>query len=297
MRVIVTFTLVMLTVQPLLAHEGGAIPADVWTHWNLNPLLLIVVMLPLTLYVRGAVTYPVQQWRNAAFTAGIATLFVALISPLDAISGSLFSAHMVQHLLLVLVAAPLFTLCRPLPSLLRGLPAQGRKAFGNVAYDSLVRVLWWRLTRPLNALLLHIAALLVWHLPGLYGLALDQPVIHVLEHASFFLTAALFWWTIRSADDYGVRVLCVFAVMMVSGLLGALMTFANTAWYQDHEPYVAFWGLTLLEDQQLAGLFMWIPTGFIYIVTAALLLGLWLGAVERRVTEREHRLAKEMSDE
>src|SRR5690606_35905660 len=124
-----------------------------------------------------------------------------------------------------------------------------------------VRTGWQWLTRPTIAVILHIFALWIWHVPGLYSAALEYPVIHVLEHASFFLTAALFWWMIARSDGYGARVLCAFIVMMASGLLGALMTFAHESWYVDHAAFVDAWGLTLLEDQQLAGLLMWIPAG------------------------------------
>ncbi len=296
MRFLLILILVFLTPRPLLAHDGGAIPADVWSHWNADPLVLIGLLLPLTLYMRGTATYRVNRWRSAGFIAGTVMLFITLVSPLEAVSGALFSGHMLQHLLLILVAVPLLTFSRPLPALLRGSPHRWRKAFGSIVRVTVVRGLWAWLTYPLGAMVLHVLVLWLWHLPGLYSLALENPAIHGLEHASFLITAALFWWSLRSTEDYGERVLSVFGVMMASGLLGALMTFANIPWYHNHEAYVGFWGLSLLEDQQLAGLLMWIPAGVVYIVTAAVVLGMWNNGVERSVAEREHRLAKEMGD-
>jgi cytochrome c oxidase assembly factor CtaG len=287
-----------------MAHEGGAIPADLWTHWNVDWLLLLGLVTPAYLYMRGARTYPVERWRTVSFATAMAALFIALISPLDAVSESLFSAHMVQHLLLILAAAPLLVVSHPLAPILRGVPRAWRRTFGSAAHHRTVQRLWASVAGGAIVVILHIVALSVWHLPSLYSAALHHPSLHILEHASFFLTAALYWWMICHSDRLGGRVLSIFVVMMASGLLGALMTFSGTAWYGDHAPYVEAWGLTLLEDQQLAGLFMWIPAGILYAASAALFLGAWLHAVEQRIEQRaeqrimkrERQMVKEMSD-
>lgn len=286
----------LLVPQPLLAHSGGAIPADLWSHWNLNWSILAGLLVSLIFYLRGARSYPLEPWRRASFVTALAAIFVALISPLDALSASLFSAHMVQHLLLILIAAPLLVWSRPLAPILRGAPRPWRKTFGYVLQRPLAQRLWAPLTGAAAVLFLHVAALWLWHLPTLYSAALRQPAIHLLEHASFFMTAALYWWMIVNNDKFGGRVLSIFVVMMASGLLGALMTFASTAWYPDHALYVEAWGLTPLEDQQLAGLLMWVPAGILYTAIGALLLGAWLHAIEQRMVRRERRLTKEMSD-
>lgn len=294
MRWLIGFTFSLLATYRAWAHEGGAIPADAWTHWNTDPLLLVGLLLPAYVYQLGMRTYPINRWRSAAFFTGLVLLFIALISPLEAVSRSLFSAHMVQHLLLIMGAAPLLVLSRPTPILLRGLPAKWRKTSGGMHHR--LSGLWQRLTQPVTALMMHIAAVLLWHVPGLYTAAVQDVNMHILEHISFFGTAICFWWMLRYTADYGLRVLAVFAVMMSSGLLGALMALSNTAWYSDHAAYVGAWGLTPLEDQQLAGLFMWIPAGVVYVVTAALLLGAWISAVERKMAERERQLVRETSD-
>lgn len=286
----------LLNTRLTLAHDGGAIPSDVWTHWNTDPLLLLWLLLPLALYLRGAWSFPAARWRTISFIAAMLTLFVALMTPIEAISVSLFSVHMIQHLLLVLVVAPLLALSRPSAPLLRGMPPRWRKTLGSVVHHASIRALWQKLARPVTASILHITALWLWHIPALYSAALNNPVVHLLEHASFLLTAILFWWKIRSTDHHGERILSVFGVMMASGLLGALLTFARTPWYTDHAAYLSAWGLTLLEDQQLAGMFMWIPAGFVYVVTAGVVLGTWLNTVEQRAVERERRLVKELGD-
>jgi cytochrome c oxidase assembly factor CtaG len=273
-----------------LAHEGGAIPVDVWTHWNLDPFFLIALLLPAYLYFRGALTYRIDLRRIVFFAGGLLALAVAYISPLDAVSGSLFSAHMAQHLLLMLVAAPLLAWSAPVALLLRGLPKTLRKPTGQLAGNVLLRGLWYKLNRPLVAFALHITALLIWHIPAFYTAAIENTVVHALEHASFFLSALLYWWTVARAEQHGARLLSVFGVMIVSGGLGALMTFAGSVWYADHLPYVAAWGLTPLEDQQLAGLLMWIPSGMLYVAAAAALIGDWLESVNRRAATRERRM-------
>jgi putative membrane protein len=291
---LVVAAVLLLIPYRVMAHAGGAVPEDLWRHWNLDLLLLIGLLLPLYLYSRGAMTYPVARWRTVLFVTAIATLFIALISPLDALSNSLFSAHMVQHLLLILIAAPLLVVSRPLSPLLRGLPQRWRNAFGSLMQIPFAQLIWARLTGAIVVLLIHLVALLMWHVPGLYSAAINHHWIHILEHASFFITAALYWWVLYNADHFGGRIFSVFIVMMASGLLGALMTFASVPWYPDHAPYVAAWGLTPLEDQQLAGLFMWIPAGTLYVAIMALLLGTWLSGIERRMDEREGRPVKDV---
>jgi cytochrome c oxidase assembly factor CtaG len=128
----------------------------------------------------------------------------------------------------------------------------------------------------------------------MYNAALANTNLHVLEHASFFITALCFWWAIWYDEEHGGRIIAIFAIMMASGLMGALITFAPLPWYAAHAQSVGAWGLTPLEDQQLAGLFMWIPGGTLYIVVAALLLSSWLNAVEQRNVERERRLSEEV---
>lgn len=293
MRVLLVMLSLLISIRPALAHEGGAVPTDVWTHWNTDPLLLTLLLLPALLFVRGAATYRIRLWRVAAFTAGIVTILIALISPLDAVSHALFSAHMAQHLLLMMVAAPLLVIAVSLPPILRGLPGSWRRSVGRLLHGSVVDWLWHWLKQPLIAVILHVVALVVWHVPALYELALRVPLVHALEHVSFFATAALFWWVIARHQDHGVRLLAVFVVMMISGLLGALMTFTMTPWYGSHLALAGAWGLTGVQDQQLAGLLMWIPTGFIYIIVAGWLIADWLNAVERRVSLREQSLTKE----
>jgi cytochrome c oxidase assembly factor CtaG len=222
-----------------------------------------------------------------AFAVGLLALFVALISPLNRLGAALVSAHMVQHLVLVLIAGPLLVLGAPLVPLLWALPKPMRRALGGWWKQAwALRRAWYAMSRPVVVWLLHAAAMWVWHLPGLYQAALVSEFVHAAEHGCFFGTALLFWRTIVPAGksgrlSYGTRVLYVFATGMQSSVLGALLTFAPTPWYPAYVARVAAWGLTPIEDQQLAGLIMWVPGGLVYLHVAALLFLAWVQAEER----------------
>jgi putative membrane protein len=213
-------------------------------------------------------------------------LGLALLSPLDALSGALASAHMVQHLLLLLVAAPLLALSAPSSAILRGSPLALRRASGH-----------WRrrlglthgnlgvLRHPAAVWLSSVGVIWFWHAAGPYDATLDNQPLHVLEHASFLVTAVLFWQVVvgvRGAARVsgGLGVLLVFAMAMQSVFLSVLLTFARTPWYSGYAQTTAPWGLDPLTDQRLAGVIMWIPAGGIYLVVALALLVAWIRATE-----------------
>ena len=233
-----------------------------------------------------------------AFAGGWLALHVALVSPLDASGKALFSAHMVQHLVLILIAAPLLVSGSPLIAFLWALPTRkSRHTVGRWWRNAgSARAAWAALSQPLLVWFLYAFFLWIWHLPSLYQAALDSQWIHDIEHLSFLGTALLFWWTlIQPAGprrlSYGAGILFVFTTALHSSVLGALITFAQTILYPAYVSTVPAWGLTPLEDQQLAGLIMWIPPGVLYLLIALTLFALWLHAVEARVKRRENRLA------
>jgi putative membrane protein len=222
----------------------------------------------------------------ALFALGIAALVVALLSPLDTLSDILFSAHMGQHEILMLVAAPLLIMGKPSVAALWALPAPARDAVGRFVHRPLVRRVWRTATRPVLVLVLHAIALWIWHVPRLFEDALHHELVHAFQHLCFFVTAALFWWTLTSGRygraGYGAAVLFVFLTALHSGALGALITLAGGLWYPIYQDRGRAAGVDPLADQQLAGLLMWIPAGLILMVLGLGLLAAWLGAAERR---------------
>ena len=223
--------------------------------------------------------------KSLAFWSGWCALGIALVSPLHALGAVLFSAHMIQHEVLMLVAGPLLVLGRPLPLFLRALPLAWRRQLGK--WGKNLQGSWQVLTHPLVVWTLHAAALWIWHLPRLFQATLTSELAHAWQHLSFFGTALCFWWALlyghQKLQGYGVAVLAVFTTALHSSLLGALLTFAPTPWYPAYAHTTAAWGLTSLEDQQLSGLIMWIPAGGLYLLAALTLGAGWLRAAERQV--------------
>jgi putative membrane protein len=275
----------------ILAHLGQPLaPHDLWGAWNLSPVLLLGFLLAVWAYGRGQAGGPrrdIDTWRGRWFALALAMLGVALLSPLDTLSSALASAHMVQHLLLVLVAAPLLALSAPSGAILRGSPQVVRRAAGRWRRRlGLTRRNLRPLRHPAAVWLLHVGTLWFWHAAVPYDAALDSHPLHILEHASLLLTAVLFWQVVigpRVGDrvSNGLGVLLVFAMAMQTVFLSVLLTFARTPWYSGYATTTAPWGLQPLADQQLAGVIMWIPAGAVYLVAALALLVAWVRASER----------------
>lgn len=244
------------------------------------------------------------RWREVAcVAAGWLVLVVALQSPLDALSDVLFAAHMTQHELLMLVAAPLIVLGRPLVTVLWLLPRSTRRRVQRAQRPSVMRVWWW-LTAPLTVLLIHGLVVWIWHVPVLFEAAMASESVHAFQHLLFFWSAALFWWALVHGRygrlGYGVSVIFVFATAMHTGILGALLTFSPHVWYPTYAGRAATYEGGSLADQQLAGLLMWIPAGALFLVIGLALFGAWIGEAGRReriVRQTEDRLDTAGKDE
>ena len=244
-----------------------------------------------------------KRWRGAAFYAGLATLALAVGSPIDAYAGELFWVHMVQHVLLMMVAPPLLLIGRPWPRIVRPLPLGVRRplARGALAGPTLapVRHAFRWLASPLPAFVLFNGTLLVWHVPALYDLTLRNGPVHNLEHALFFGTALLFWVHLipgasgRPALTDGARAVYGTAALAVSWILAIVLGLAPEPVYSAyatlaHRPG----GLSALADQQLAAGVMWVPGSVPYCIVLAVAALRWLdpaaGAVRRRRLAGEH---------
>jgi cytochrome c oxidase assembly factor CtaG len=217
--------------------------------------------------------------------------------PVHTIGGMLFSVHMVEHELLMAVAAPLLVLGRPLIAFLWALPQPARRDLGWLSRARPVHRVWLFTTSALVAWAVHALALWVWHLPALFEAALASEFVHSLQHV-YFLGAALLYWTSllhrrHDAEGRGVAVISLFATTLHSSILGAQLTLGTVAWYPLYGGRSAAWGLTAIEDQQLAGLVMWVPGGLVYMGAALALAAKWLGESETRARRWESALLKE----
>jgi len=216
----------------------------------------------------------------ARFTLGWLTLGIALLGPIDEIAERSFSLHMVQHELLMVVAAPLIVLGRPLEAWAWAASVGVRRAAA-VLRAAPLRRLWDLLGTPVGAWTFHALALWMWHLPALFSAALASLPLHCLQHACFFASALGFWWVacggIARATN-AASIASLFTTMLHTSALGALLTFAPTPWYAQGSS--AAFGLSALEDQQLGGLVMWVPGGFAYMVAGLAIVGAWLARPE-----------------
>jgi putative membrane protein len=278
-------------VSPILILHGGQ-PHD-WHDlvraWSFEPLVVISLGLTALLFIIGLRRLKrrsIRTWEALCFAGGWLALFIALVSPLHSWGRVLFSAHMTQHEVLMLVAAPLLVLGRPLIAFLWALPLSWSRRLGNISKIVWINRTWRTLTIPLVAWLVHAVALWTWHIPALFEATLYSDAVHTLQHLSFLLSALLFWWALihgpQGAMGYGAAVLYLFTTSVHTGALGALITIAGSVWYPSYAPLTASWGLTPLEDQQLGGLIMWIPASLVYVIAGLALFAGWLREADLR---------------
>ena len=221
--------------------------------------------------VRGAVQL---ERRAHLFGLGWLVLLAALVSPLHQAGERSFAAHMFEHELIMLAAAPLLVLSEPLAIMLWAFPEAGRRGIGMAAKAPAVHASWRLVSAPVAATLLQAAALWLWHAPALFDLALASDRWHAAQHLSFLVSALIFWTAMTSRrTEPGVAAMCLVATSIVSGALGALMAFATSPWYVGYARLgMAPFGLSPAEDQQLAGLLMWVPGGLVHAGAALLVM-------------------------
>jgi putative membrane protein len=244
-----------------------------------------------------------KRWRGAAFYGGLATLVLAVASPIDAYAGRLFWVHMVQHVLLMMVAPPLLLIGRPWPRLSRPLPLGLRRPLARtvLAGPTLapVRGVFRRLAAPLPSFVLFNGTLLLWHVPALYDLTLRDGPVHDLEHALFFGTALLFWVHLvpgaagRPQLADGARAIYGTAALLVSWILAIVLGLAQAPLYDAYASLAQRpGGLSALGDQQLAAGVMWVPGSVPYCIVLVVVALRWLdpaaGSGRRRRLVGEH---------
>lgn len=240
-------------------------------------LLLASLGVGAALYLSGRrvlTTHP--AWRTAAFLSGLAVLAAALV-PLDHAGEQRFAAHMVQHVLLLLVAAPLLAAGASGLPLLLALPHPLRRRVTGLRGTRTVRRLRTLLTLPVLVWVGHAAVVWGWHLPAVYDAALRVPALHAVEHACYLAAGWAFWAPVAGASRARLRglpaVLYVALAALPMAALGAVLTLAPVPLY----PAQASTGVPALADQQLAGIVMWVPGDVAYLFVAAALLLAALG--------------------
>jgi putative copper resistance protein D len=289
----------------VLAH-GSDVPAPalpaVLLAWRLDPLAIGGLLLAAAAYVWAVRRVNREHsenrhpaYRSWLFGAGLAAIGIALLSPIEAYEGSLFSVHMVQHMLLELVAAPLLLAGAPITLALRAASPSVRRPMLTVLQSRVVHAISF----PVVAWVLFAAVNWGWHFSVLYDQALENQALHYLQHATFLGAALLFWWPVIGADPgpwrlpHPVRILYLFLAMPQNSFLGVALLSASTVLYPHYVTNGREWGLPPLEDQALGGVIMWVVGDVFFLAGMLFVVWLWMRHEDRRTERLDRRLAAE----
>ena len=289
-----------------LAHGVAPEPAsavDLLLAWSFEAHVLLPLVAAWWLYRHAANTvdarHPqnrVPRWRRWAWNGGLLMLFVSLASPIGVYDTTFFSVHMVQHLLMAMIAAPLLALGAPITLLLRYSSGETRRRWIlPLLHSRPMRVISF----PVVTWLLFAAVMWASHFSSLYNAALDDELLHILEHALYLGAAMLFWWPVVGADPspwrlpHPARVGYLFLGMPQSSFLGLAIFSAPHVLYPHYAELARSWGPTPLADQQLAGGIMWAGGDLVFLVAMLLAAWVWLRAEEAEGERVDARLDRE----
>jgi len=280
------------------------------TSWSWRPEVIIPLVLLGTLFLVGWRRLRARgrnvgrhslgaTWRPVSYIAGLLVIALALLSPFDTLVQQLFFTHMIQHLLLIMIAPPLLLLPNPMPFLLWGLPDRLRLSAGSII-NSLVhkqspagRALRW-LTRPVIIWFIFVVTVIGWHDPSLYNAALRSEWVHDLEHLTMFGAGMLFWWTVTGAGprlnknmSRLAKIAFILAVIPPNMALGIVLAFSQQPIYAFYSDMPRLWGISALDDQRISGVIMWIPGNMMYFLAALAIVFMILSGEGRKPAARE----------
>ena len=297
---------------PSFVAAGSMLPAIVLAHvsegpaessasaWQFTPDVVLLTLFFVVLYVaglrrlRGRSNYP-SPWRSASFLVGMALVFLALQSPIDALSEHLFFVHQIQHFLLHSAGPMLVMLGEPQAPLIAGSPPWLRHyLIGPVMANRPLRAVFRAISRPIGATTLFVGSLYVWQWPAFHDLAVRDEGVHYVMHISMLIAGLVFFWCIFDTRPaplgarYGTRVTMLWAAVVGNILLGAITTLKPTALYAAYDDFGRLWGLTALPDEQLGGLILWIPPSMMCLIALFVVIQSW-SAHESKVAPRIER--------
>ena len=261
---------------------------NLWLQWHFHPDIVLGILLLQGAYLLGVTRLrrrlgraePVEAKHVVFFSAGMLSMYLALSSPIHHLADNfLFSAHMVQHLILILVMPPLLLAGTP-PWLIRPLFRHNLTLF----------VARW-LTRPVQAFAISGFVLAVWHLPAMYDATLHTHGIHVLEHLMFMVSAIIMWWPVMSPlsevsrASYPMQMVYLFLLTLPAGFIGAAITFSPRVLYPFYATVPRLWGLDVVSDQQIGGLIMKLPGALAFFITMGVVFVLWYQRDQKGYTD------------
>jgi putative membrane protein len=310
---------------PIAEAHGTTAPApvlpDVLLAWSLDPTVVVPIGLSALGYLWAVrrvgwahPASPVPWIRTACWLLGLGAIVLALQSPIERYDTTLFSLHMVQHILLVLVAAPLLALGAPITLLMRAVrPETRRRVILPILHSWPVRAV----TFPLVTWLLFAFAMWGTHFSPVFDRSLEEPTVHQLEHLVYLVTACLFWWPVVGLDpspwrmSEPIRILYAFLQMPQNSFLGLAIISATAPLYHHYATLTRDWGPSVMDDQQMAGALMWVVGDLVFLAAILGIVVGWMRREEREVRaadlredaaraairERESRLAERLARE
>jgi putative copper resistance protein D len=287
------------------AH-GDDVPAPelpgILLAWSADPLPWIAVGVPALAYLwavrRVSAAHPGNRpprWRAACFLFGLGAILLALSSPIERYEGILFSVHMVQHMLLELVAAPLLLMGAPVTLALRAASPSVRRSLLAILHSRALGAI----TFPLVTWIVFAAVNWGWHFSSLYDQALENDALHYLQHATFLGAALLFWWPIVAADPgrwrlpHAGRLFYLFLAMPQNSFLGVALMSAPTVLYEHYLTNLRAWGPTALADQGVGGILMWVMGDVVFLVAMGAVVASWARHEDRQTARLDKRLDAE----
>ncbi len=276
--------------------------AQVLRLWEWRPEVLIPLAVLGGLYTRGwlrlrarARRRTASRARLAAYWAGLLFLLLALVSPLAPLSDWLLSVHMVQHMLLIMFAPPLIWLANPMPVMLWALPPRLRQQWGfglfgpRARFRATVRALTGRKIAWLLFVLIYIG----WHDQTLYNAALGWVPLHDVQHLTFTGSAMLYWWHVTNAGprlhgrfSFGSRLVYLLSIVPVNVVTGLAIAFGRHVYYEHYSSVPRYFGLSVLDDQRLAGMIMWIFGSMMLIYAAVIFIFRHMALEQRKAKAR-----------
>ncbi len=269
------------------AHQGIESGQNPFMAWNWNPLVTVLLLMAAYVYLNGLnnwrrPSHPISRWQRASFFTGLFVIFIALQSPLDNLGEHMLSFHQLQHFLLRMMAPLLVLLGAPLTPMLRGLPPWVLQGFVKpTVRHPLARAIYAKLTNPVISVSIFMGVLYLWQFPGGFNLALRNEFVHAIMHMTMMSSGFIFYWAVidpaprRSTVHYGVRVLYLGLIVIPNTLLGAVITFSKGIIYTGYEDVYQPFNMSLLTDQQIGGLLLWVPGDMMSILVAGIVMIMW----------------------